>query len=340
VIVLEELELLGMRRLIVLADPSVGLRAFIVIDDLSLGPAAGGVRTFDYSDEQSALHDAAELARAMTIKCALAGIDAGGGKAVMWPPRGAAARAAAFERLGEHIEELGGLFRTAGDLGTGPADLAAMARTTRYVHTEERGLTAAAARGLRACVAAAAELRGRGLAGLHVAVQGVGAVGSAVARELARVGCRLTLADLDAARVRALADELGAQVAAPDALLASECDVLAPCGQGGVLTVAAAAAVRAFAVCGAANNLLASPEAGAALAARGVLVVPDTIASAGAVIEGIGHSVMELDAGARAALVERLGVTAGEVLREAAAAGKPPDDIARARAHARIASRR
>ncbi len=334
---LEQMAALGAPRVLALAEPEVGLRALIVLDDVTLGPAAGGVRTRDYPDEVSALADAAALARAMTVKCALAGLAAGGGKAVLWPPP-PALRSAAFERLGARIEELGGLFRTAGDLGTGAADLAAMARSTRFVHTEERALAGAVARGLVGCLRACVRVRdGAGahdLAGLHVAVQGAGAIGAAVARALAAHGARLTLADIDAARVGALADELGARVVAPGALLATACDVLAPCAVGGVIGPTEAAAVRAFAICGAANNVLAGADIAALLAERGVLVVPDQLASAGAVIEGIADTVMGLDATARLALIDQLGATAEEVLRAARSSGRSSHQVALERAHA------
>ncbi|MCC6999804.1 MAG: amino acid dehydrogenase [Deltaproteobacteria bacterium] len=334
---LEQMAALGAPRVLALAEPEVGLRALIVLDDVTLGPAAGGVRTRDYPDEVSALADAAALARAMTVKCALAGLAAGGGKAVLWPPP-PALRSAAFERLGARIEELGGLFRTAGDLGTGPADLAALARGTRFVHTEERALAGAVARGLVGCVRACVRVRGAAsdgdLSGLHVAVQGVGAIGAAVARALAAQGARLTLADIDTARVAALADELGARVVAPDALLGLDCDVLAPCAVGGVIGPAQAVALRAFALCGAANNLLAGADIAALLAERGVLVVPDQLASAGAVIEGIADTVMGLDAAQRLALIDRLGATAEEVLRAARASGRSSHQVALERAHA------
>src|SRR5262245_21890897 len=117
----------------VVRDVRAGLEAVIVIDDTTLGPAAGGVRTRAYPSAIDAARDAARLAHAMTIKCALAGLDAGGGKAVVVDHAGLD-RPRAFRALGEAVEALGGAFRTAGDLGTHAADLAAMAETTRYVH--------------------------------------------------------------------------------------------------------------------------------------------------------------------------------------------------------------
>jgi leucine dehydrogenase len=247
-------------------------------------------------------------------------------------------RPRAFARLGAFVTELGGAFRTAGDLGTTAADLAAMATTCPYVHVEETGLAEAVARGLVGCVAACAADRGRTLAGLRVAVQGCGSIGGAAARALHAGGAELTLADVDARRAAALADELGARVVDADAVLLADVDVVAPCAVGGVIDAALAGRLRAWAVCGAANNILVDRAAARALADRGVLHVPDEVASAGAVIEGIGRSVMGL--ADRRPLIDGLAATARSLLAEAAATGELPVVLAERRARARVAAGR
>ena len=158
-----------------------GLLAFVVIDDTSLGPATGGIRTQIYSSEDSALADARALARAMTYKCALAGLPAGGGKGVvrLTPELD---RERGFERLGDFVESLGGKFLTAGDLGTTAADLHVMARRTAHVYTDEDGLSEAVGRGCVRAMQACATIRdpeSDGLGGVRVAVQGCGPVGAA-----------------------------------------------------------------------------------------------------------------------------------------------------------------
>jgi leucine dehydrogenase len=316
-------------------DPS-GLDAILVIDDDTLGPAAGGVRTRAYPSEAAARAEVAGLARAMTIKCALAGLDAGGGKCVVIDRPGLD-RPRAFAALGAQIDALDGAFRTAGDLGTTAADLAAMASTCRWVHTDEVNLAGAVARGLLRCVEACAAVRGVPLAGLTVAIQGCGAIGAAAARALAGAGLRLTVADVDDARARALAAELGAAVLSPSEILAAPVDVVSPCAIGGVIDAEVAGRLVAWAVCGAANNVMASIEAEERLAARGVLVVPDVVASAGAVIDGIGASVMGL--ADRTPLIDRLGETARRILDEARATGARPGAIAERLARQRIVER-
>lgn len=331
------LDAAGVQRCVLWRDASVGLTALLVIDDLSLGPGAGGVRTRAYPSLAAALAEAAGLAQAMTRKCALAGLAAGGAKAVVLDgPE--LDRPRAFARLGELVRELGGVFRTAGDLGTTAEDLAAMASTCPYVHVDERGLAEAVARGLVGCVAACAGLRGRGLAGLRVAVQGCGSIGGAVARALHAAGATLTIADLDPRRAAGLAAELGARVVAVEAVLTADVDVLAPCAVGGVITAELAARLRAWAVCGAANNILDGLAAARVLAGRGVLHVPDEIASAGAVIEGIGRSVMGL--ADRTPLIDALAETTRALLSEAADTGELPVVLAQRAAEARIAAAR
>lgn len=322
-------------RCLLWTDTTTGLRAVVVLDDLTLGPAAGGTRTRSYASLADAVADAAALARAMTLKCAISGIDAGGGKAVILDHPGMD-RPRAFARFGAFVEELGGLFRTAGDLGTTAADLAAMATRTQYVQTDENDLSAATARGVLRCVEVCAAMSGKpGVRGLRVAVQGCGAIGAAVARALAAAGATLLVADVDRARADAVAANTGARVLDPDAILGADCDVLSPCAIGGVLTVEAAERIRALAVCGAANNIVASPAAEQRLIERGILFVPDIVASAGAVVRGVCHAIMGgEDPGPR---IDALGETARAVLDESRTSGRTPTEIAHARARARVA---
>lgn len=329
----ERLEPAGVARTLLFSDAPAGLRALLVIDDLTLGPAAGGVRTRAYPSFDHALEDCAELARAMTVKCSLAGLAAGGAKLVVIDHPGLD-RQRAFVRLGELVDELGGLFRTAGDLGTTAADLAAMATTCRFVHLDEAGLASAVARGVLRCIEVCAEIRGVALTGLRVGVQGVGVIGEAVALTLAQAGARLVVADIDRERATGVARAVDAEVVDPRALLTAPVDVLAPCAVGGVIGRAEARALRAWAVCGAANNLLREASAARDLAERGVLLVPDPVASAGAVIHGISASVMGLPD--PTALIDALGTTAREILQESRSTGEPTPSIAERRARLRI----
>ncbi|MCC6521842.1 MAG: Glu/Leu/Phe/Val dehydrogenase, partial [Polyangiaceae bacterium] len=259
---------------------------------------------------------------------------AGGGKCVVLAHPGLQ-RERALTARGRWGEDLGGLFRTAGDLGTTARDLEVMAAETPYVHRELGALGAAAGRGLVRCAEACAEALGKpGLRGLRVLVQGAGTIGSAAARAFHAAGAELWLSDLDAARADALAAELGATVVAPEDALRADVDLLSPCAVGGVVTAAVAHELRARALCGGANNLLASAEADAVLLARGIVHVPDLLASAGAVIAGIGRTVMGLPD--PMPLVDALGDTAQKLLRRVRATGTPALTVAHAMAHERL----
>lgn len=328
--------------------PPSGLRAIAVLDDETLGPCAGGTRLRSYPSLAAAVDDAAALARAMTIKCALGGVDAGGGKIVVMDHPGLI-REAAFDRLGQFVDELGGRLRTAGDFGTTAADIEIMARHSGFVHINEAGLLSAVARGLVACVRACVRVAGpeRGLGdppssdsnspplhGLRIAVQGCGGIGAAAARAFAAAGATLWLADIDQPRAQALSAELGATACAPDDVLQADVDIVSPCAIGGVLTAEVARSIRAWAVCGAANNILAGPEVEAHLVERGVLFVPDVVASAGAVVDGVGDRVMGL--ADRTGLIDRLGETAYELLSASRETGRTASALAEERAWARI----
>jgi leucine dehydrogenase len=315
-----------------------GLHAFLVLDDTTLGPAAGGIRTRAYPSPADARADAMKLARAMTLKCALAGLAAGGGKCVVIDhPQ--LDRAGAFAALGDRIEALAGRFRTAGDLGTTGTDLHVLGAHTRYVHEDMGPLAAAVGRGLRRCVEAAAAHAGwRGVRGRTAIVQGAGAIGAAAARELVAAGMDVRVSDLDAGRAAALAAAIGAATVPAFDALETAADLLAPCAVGGVITAEVAQRLPVRALVGAANNLLASPHAAQVLLTRGIVHVPDVVASGGAVVDGIGRTVMGL--ADRTPLIDALGDTAREVLGEAARTGRTAESVAVDLALARIAAAR
>ena len=316
-------------------DEPSGLRAILCIDDLRLGPAAGGVRTWAYESTGAALEDARRLSRAMSVKCALAGLRAGGAKTVISVGH-LQKREQAFEVLGERIEELKGQYRCAGDLGTSDTDLQAMTRKTKYVHTNSTDLSASVARGTLRCLEALVEARGRQTKGLRVAVQGCGSIGMAVAQALANDGAELFVADLEPDRARACSKATGARVLHADGILLADVDVLVPCATGNVISEALARQTPAFGICGAANNVLATPHVASILAERGIHHVPDVLASAGAVIDGIGETVMNLDVAGREALIDALKTTTALLLRRAIREKRPPEFLAWEMANERI----
>ena len=269
-------------------DPVTGLRAIIAIHDTRLGPALGGCRYLAYPDDDSALRDAIRLARGMSYKAAQAGLPHGGGKAVILRPAHVPDRAALFEAFGRMVETLGGRYITAVDSGTSSLDMDCVALHTRHVtSTQAAGdpspCTALGVfAGIRA--SALARLGSDDLEGLRIAVQGLGNVGYALAEQLAAAGAELLVSDLDPGRVQLAVEQLGAHPVASDALLTTPCDILAPCGLGGVLNAQSAPQLRCAVVAGAANNQLASPDIADLLEARGILYAPDYVINSGGLI--------------------------------------------------------
>lgn len=316
-------------------DPDSGLEAVLHIDSLALGPAVGGVRTKSYRTLNDAIADAELLARAMTIKNALAGLDAGGCKVVVRTgPR--LDRHKAFARLGRMLSELGDFVHTGADLGTSQKDLEALATTFEHVHFADDALVEAAGTAVLRCIEACARVKGRSPEGLKVAIQGAGIMGEAVAHALARLGASVIVGDTEADRARALAAAVGGEVADADEILELDVDVVAPCAVGGVIDDHVVRKIRAWAVCGAANNIITSRATERELVDRDVLWVPDVISSAGAVTHGIATSLMGI-ADTRP-LIDRLGIVAEEVLREAQLSARTPEQVAMDRAEARIAA--
>lgn len=274
------------------ADPGTGLRAIVAIHSTARGAAAGGTRFRAYDGEQAALDDALRLSRAMSYKSALAGLPVGGGKAVIMGDPGRLKTPALLHAYGRFLNRIGDTFATGEDVGMTVRDMETIREVSPYaggtshgagdpsVHTADGVM-----HGLRAVLER--QFGREDFAGVRVAIQGLGAVGWGLAERLHAAGARLVVADVrqDVA-ARAVA-RFGAEVLPPDAIHAAEVDIYCPCALGGVITERTAEEIRARAVAGAANNQLASPAAGAALAARGVLYAPDYVINAGGVISGL-----------------------------------------------------
>ncbi|AVO54757.1 Glu/Leu/Phe/Val dehydrogenase dimerization domain-containing protein [Ectopseudomonas mendocina] len=269
-------------------DPASGLKAVIAIHNTRFGPALGGCRYLAYPDEQSAIDDAIRLARGMSYKAALAGIDHGGGKAVIIRPAHVKSRAALFEAFGRFIETLNGRYITAVDSGTSSADMDCIAQYTNHATStfSEGDPSPHTALGVFAGIRATAQARlgSDDLEGLRIAVQGLGNVGFALAEALHAAGAELLVSDLDAGRVQLAVEQLCAHPVASEALLSTPCDILAPCGLGGVLNAQTVAHLRCAAVAGAANNQLVHAGIADQLEARGILYAPDYVLNAGGLI--------------------------------------------------------
>ncbi len=274
-------------------DAATGLRAIIAIHSTARGPAAGGCRMWPYATTAEAVADVLRLSRGMSYKNAMAGLPFGGGKAVIIAESRKAKTPELFAAFGRLIDSLGGRYVTAEDVGTTTADMAHVARATRYV----AGLGAApgaaggdpgpkTALGVFLGIKAAVKFRlGRtDLNGVSVAVQGAGGVGYHLCGMLAADGARLSVADVRPAAVQRVCEEFKALAVPVEGVLALDVDVLAPCALGGVLNSQSIPRLRARIVAGAANNQLAQGQDGAALQTAGILYAPDYVINAGGII--------------------------------------------------------
>ncbi|WP_301174745.1 Leu/Phe/Val dehydrogenase [Actinomadura geliboluensis] len=276
-------------------DEASGLRAIIAIYSTALGPSLGGTRFFPYGTEEEALADVLNLSRGMAYKAAMAGLDLGGGKAVIIGDPAVDKSEALLRAYGRFVQSLNGRYYTACDVGTYSEDMDVVARESRYVtgRTVAHGgagdssiLTAFGVfQGMRA---AAETMWGTpSLRGKRVGVEGVGKVGHRLVEHLREDGADVVVCDVNEAavdRVRSLHPEVEV-VTDADAMVRADLDVYAPCALGGSLNDDTVPVLRAKVVCGAANNQLAHTGVEKSLADRGVLYAPDYVVNSGGVIQ-------------------------------------------------------
>ncbi|MBE3596513.1 MAG: Glu/Leu/Phe/Val dehydrogenase [Hydrogenibacillus sp.] len=273
-------------------DASSGLKAIIAIHDTTLGPALGGARMWPYASEEEALTDVLRLARGMTLKSAAAGLDLGGGKAVIIGDPRKDKSEALFRAFGRCVASLGGRYITAEDVGTTVQDMEMIYQETDFVtgvspafgsSGNPAPVTAFGVyQGMRAAAEKAfgtPELRGRA-----IAVQGCGNVAYHLARHLHEEGARLIVTDLYEDNVRRFVQEFEAEAVAPEAIYDVQADIFSPNALGGILNDETVPRLRARVVAGAANNQLADARHAAALVERGIVYAPDFVINAGGVI--------------------------------------------------------
>ena len=335
----------GHEEIVFVADRAAGLRAIIAVHSTALGPSLGGVRFWHYGAEGDAVRDALLLSEAMTLKAAAAGLHQGGGKAVVLVEDPDAPHTPAMlGALGRAIDDLGGRYLAAEDVGATTADMDALALETPWVTGVDEAAggsgdpSPVTAYGvLHAMVAAVTALDGvASMEGRRVAVQGAGHVGASLVRLLVDAGARVVVADVNARRAAELAASMPS-VEAIDAtrVVESECDVLSPCALGGVLTAGVVPRLECRVICGAANNQLTGDDVDDALRARGIVYVPDFVASAG----GIINIAEEFTGYSRERALERtagIADTVTRVLRSADELGLAPGRAARRIAQERI----
>jgi leucine dehydrogenase len=318
-------ELESWEQVVFCHDPPTGLRAIIAIHSTSLGPALGGTRFYPYRSEDDALTDVLRLARGMTYKSAAAGLDLGGGKAVIMGDPAHARSEALVRAYGRFVDTLGGRYITAEDVGTTQADMDLIRRETRHVTGVSRSLggsgdpSAATAYGvLHAMKAVSGHLwSATELAGRHVSVAGVGKVGSSLVRHLVEERARVTVADVNPDAVTRVVRDFGVESVAVEKIHAIECDIHSPCALGASLNEETIPELRCAAVVGSANNQLAEPSCAELMQRAGVLYAPDFVVNAGGVIN-IAEELVGYHRERAYAAIRRIFDTTARVLEVAA----------------------
>ena len=275
-------------------DPATGLRAIVAIHSTALGPALGGTRFYPYASTADAVRDVLNLSRGMSYKAALAGLDLGGGKAVIIGDPTRDKIEPLLRAYGRFVQSLGGRYLTACDVGTFSPDMDVVARECSFVtgrtvaHGGAGDSSVLTAYGVYQGMRASAEaLWGSpSLGGRTVGVAGVGKVGHHLVKHLVEEGATVVVSDVHRPAVDAMVEQYGATAAADtDALVRADLDVYAPCAMGGALTDEVVDVLSATIVCGAANNQLDHPGIEKALADRGILYAPDYCVNSGGLIQ-------------------------------------------------------
>ncbi|MEO3813007.1 Glu/Leu/Phe/Val dehydrogenase dimerization domain-containing protein [Sphaerisporangium sp. B11E5] len=315
------------------ADDRSGLRAIIAIYSTALGPGLGGTRFYPYESEQAALADVLNLSRAMAYKNALAGLDHGGGKAVIIGDPAKDKSEALLRAYGRFVQSLGGRYYTACDVGTYSEDMDVVARECSFVtgrtvaHGGAGDSSILTAYGVFQGMRAAAQytygtpsLRGR-----RVGVEGVGKVGHRLVEHLLEDGAEVVICDVSehaVERVRARHPQVDV-VADAAALKAADIDVYSPCALGGALDDDTVAGLRATIVCGGANNQLAHTGVEKQLAERGVLYAPDYVVNSGGVIQ-VADEIEGFDMSRARAKATQIFDTTLKIFSMAEEEGVPP----------------
>ncbi|HEX8233564.1 MAG TPA: Glu/Leu/Phe/Val dehydrogenase dimerization domain-containing protein [Caulobacteraceae bacterium] len=334
-------------------DEKTGLKAIIAVHSTARGPSCGGTRMWPYESAEAALIDVLNLSRAMSYKSAVADLELGGGKSVIIGDSRTMKSPELFEAFGRIVEQLGGRYWAAEDVGVSPEDLAHARGTTEYVvglpgHPAGSGdpspVTAEGVfRGLRLAVK-----HGYGsedLSGVRVAVQGVGHVGGPLCEKLHAAGARLTVTDVNQEALRQVAAMTGAEVVAPDAIFDVDAEVFAPCALGAAVNAQTLPRIKGRVIAGAANNQLASVEIGQAIFERGLIYAPDYVINGGGIIN-VASEMRGLQRGEAfdpewvEGKMRRLMETLDEILTRSREERRPSHELADEIGRARIAEAR
>ncbi len=297
--IFETLDTYGHEQVVFCHNKDAGLKAIVAIHNTVLGPALGGLRMWPYKTEQDALKDVLRLSRGMTYKNAVAGLNIGGGKAVIIGDPSKDKSEALFRAFGKFVDSLGGRYITAEDVGIDVNDMEYVYRETEYVtgvhqvHGGSGDPSPFTAYGtLQGLMATLNKKYGDEEVGRHsYAVQGLGHVGMEFVKLLKERGAKIFVTDINKELIERAVDEYGAEAVAPDEIYDVPADVYSPCALGGTINEQTLPRLKAKIICGAANNQLANNAVGDEVMKRGIVYAPDYAVNAG----GVMNVSLEID---------------------------------------------
>lgn len=297
--IFETLDTTGHEQVVFCHNKNAGLKAIIAIHDTTLGPALGGTRMWPYRNEDEALNDVLRLSRGMTYKNAVAGLDIGGGKAVIIGNPATDKSEALFRAFGKFVDSLGGRYITAEDVGIDVNDMEYVFRETEYVtgvhqvHGGSGDPSPFTAYGtLQGLMATLQRAYGDEEVGKYsYAVQGLGHVGMEFVKLLKERGAKIFVTDINQELVDRAVNDYGAEAVGLDDIYDVAADVYSPCALGGTVNEQTLPRIKAKVICGAANNQLANNAIGDEVEKRGIVYAPDYAVNAG----GVMNVALELD---------------------------------------------
>lgn len=291
--VIGNMEIMGHEQVVFCTDTDTGLKAIIAIHDTTLGPALGGTRMWNYSNESDALQDVLRLSRGMTFKAAISGLNLGGGKAVIIGDSTSEKTESLMKKFGEYVDVLGGKYITAEDVGMNTKDMEYVREMTKHVTGIPESMggsgdpSPVTAYGVYWGMKASAKYKwgSESLEGKTILVQGVGHVGENLVKHTTEEGAKVFITDINEEKLAEVAEKYGAEIIMGDSIYDMDMDIYAPCALGATLNTDTINRLKCKIVAGAANNQLEDEVVhGKMIKDKGIVYAPDFLINAGGLI--------------------------------------------------------
>ena len=334
---INEISIKGYEKVVHATNETTKLDCIISIHNTKLGPALGGVRSWSYKNFDDQKSDALRLSEAMTLKNSVCGINFGGGKAAL-NLKGIKKTPELYQSYAEAVEVLKGDYFTAGDVNTFKEDLIECSRVTKYVYGINVETSAPTSIGIFNAIRATNNFinGNNNIKGIHVAISGVGKVGSKLAKLLVEAGVRITASSINLELINELKKEIKIMEVSPANLFKTACDIISPCALGGVINASTRDLLKCKAIVGAANNQLDNSETGEWLLKNNIVYSPDYLVNSGGVI-AIASEINKTENLLEKQL-EKIGERLKLVLAESKKSGESTDSVVRRIAWERINS--